>query len=222
VQGHWQTTVPGNPPPDPVDNPERQRVQNLTSAARRVVTLVATVLIVAFACRSLLNDVRKSSPVEATSTDPAIAVRQERVVHGVSWGMSYEAALEQAEAEGTPVLVYSTVVNDPFRIQFEEGVLADQAVSALLSQFITVQLYEDYVPIGSLSMPQQTQLARTNAAIQRNTTGSTVIPSLMILTPQGDFVTKRDGYQNARDLAAFLKRAMAQARHQMKSGTPAQ
>jgi hypothetical protein len=158
-----QNNVASNRTLDPVDNPERPRSKKPYSAAVRVVTVVATALIVALACRSLLNHVRKSSPVEATSTDPAIAVRQERVVHGVSWGLSYEAALEQGEAEGTPVLVYFTAVNDPYRIQFETGVLADQAVSELLSQFITVELYEDYVPIGSLSMPAQTQLARTNA-----------------------------------------------------------
>jgi hypothetical protein len=215
-----QNNVASNRTLDPVDNPERPRSKKPYSAAVRVVTVVATALIVALAGRSLLNHVRKSSPVEATSTDPAIAVRQERVVHGVSWGLSYEAALEQGEAEGTPVLVYFTAVNDPYRIQFETGVLADQAVSELLSQFITVELYEDYVPIGSLSMPAQTQLARTNAAIRRNTTGPTGAPCLMILTSQGDFVTKRDGYQSSRDLAPFLKRALAQARHQMKAPTP--
>jgi thiol:disulfide interchange protein DsbD len=181
---------------------------------------LATMMLIALAWRSLVNHARESTPVEANSTDPRIAVRQEKVVHGVRWGLSYEAALEQAEAENTPVLVYFTAVNDPFRIQFETTVLAEPEVAALLAEFIPVQLYQDYVPIGSLSMPHQTQLARTNVAIRVNTTGSTAVASLMILTPQGDFVTKRDGYQNSRDLAAFLRRALAQARHQASRKTP--
>jgi hypothetical protein len=84
---------------------------------------------------------------------------------------------------------------------------------------IRAQLHEDIVQIASLSQAQQMQLARINVALQLNLRDDPVTPSLMILTPQGAFVTKRDGYQSPRDLAAFLKRALTQARHQMKAGT---
>ena len=206
----------GNATLDPVDNPERPRSPKRYLVAVRLVALVATVLIVALACRSLLNHLRKSRPVEATSTDPAIAVRQERVVNGVSWGLSYEAALEQGAAEGTPVLVYFASRRTADCWELEQSVFTDSEVTPWLSQFVRVQLHEDIVLIASLSQAQQMQLARENVGLQLNLREETATPSLMILTPQGAFVTKRDGYQSPRDLAAFLKRALAQAQHQMR------
>ena len=41
----------------------------------------------------------------ATAADPELAQRQETKFHGVSWGLSYEAALEKAKVEKKPVLV---------------------------------------------------------------------------------------------------------------------
>ena len=52
-------------------------------------------------------------PVKATSADPKIATRQEKVIHGVVWGMSYEQALEQAHDTNRPILVFFSGVNDP-------------------------------------------------------------------------------------------------------------
>ena len=207
----------GDVPFNPVEDPERSRSMNPYRAIARVAAMLAAISLAALACRSWVNNVLESRAVEATSHDPEVAVRQEKVVHGVRWGLSYEAALEQAEATDTPVLVFFTAVTDPIRIEFETNVLADAQVTPLLTQFIRVELNKDYVPIGTLSMPHQMKLARKNVALQLNVTGTSATPSLMIMTPLGDFVTKRDGYQTPRDLAAFLKRALAQARHQAKA-----
>ncbi len=48
-----------------------------------------------------------STPREqhATATDPEDAQRQETKFHGVSWGLSFDAAFERAKAEKKPVLV---------------------------------------------------------------------------------------------------------------------
>src|SRR5690606_23266408 len=47
----------------------------------------------------------------ATSPDPEVAVTQEKVCHGVQWGMSYEQAVAMAREAGKPVLIDYTGVN---------------------------------------------------------------------------------------------------------------
>src|SRR5262249_3090019 len=43
--------------------------------------------------------------VKARSSDPETAVREQKSCHGVQWGLSFEAAQEQAQAEGRPILI---------------------------------------------------------------------------------------------------------------------
>ncbi len=48
---------------------------------------------------------------KASATDPKLAERQETLVHGVKWLMSFELAQEQAKAENKPMLIDFTGVN---------------------------------------------------------------------------------------------------------------
>ena len=68
-------------------------------------------------------------------------------------------------------------------------------------------------PIQSLSKADRAALANANVGLQLDLMDDITTPCLVIVTPRGEFVTKRQGYQNPRDMAAFLKRAVAQARH---------
>src|SRR5262249_53843116 len=82
-------------------------------------------------------------PRKATSTDPRVAVTEERSVHGVAWGLSYEAAGERAKAEGKPILIDFTGVFCVNCRQMEESVMPRPEVVPLLEQFVTVQLFTD-------------------------------------------------------------------------------
>jgi hypothetical protein len=179
----------------------------------RTLIRIAAVTALVVVCWIIASRIIESRPVEATSSDPAIAVRQERVVHGVRWGLSYEAALEQAKATDTPVLIYfgSATSYEGGRLEIEVFPHAD--VVPMLSQFVRVQLYLDRVLIKSLPKAEQSALANANVGLQLDLMDEITTPCLVIVTPRGEFVTKRQGYQNPRDMAAFLKRALAQARH---------
>ena len=49
--------------------------------------------------------------VKASSSVPAQAERQEKKVHGVAWGLSFDEARELAAAEMRPILIDFTGVN---------------------------------------------------------------------------------------------------------------
>jgi hypothetical protein len=126
------------------------------------------------------------SPVSATSANPEAAVRQEKVVHGVRWGMSYEAAFEQAVSDDMPVLIYFAAVNDANSRLMERTILPRADIVPLLSEFVTVQLYDDRVPISSISAPTQQALAEANAKLHSTLGGRPVSPSFIALGPTGE------------------------------------
>ncbi|HEY2157409.1 MAG TPA: thioredoxin family protein, partial [Isosphaeraceae bacterium] len=84
---------------------------------------------------------------DATSKDPKQAEREQTAVHGVAWGLSYEAALERAKAENKPILIDFTGVNCANCRQMEQSVFPRKEVVAMLERFVPVQLYTDRVPI---------------------------------------------------------------------------
>ncbi len=98
---------------------------------------------------------RRRGRKKAVSTDPATAEREEKSFHGVVWGMSYDEALEVAKASNKPVLIDFTGVNCVNCRKMEQTVLNRKEIVGLLSEFVTVQLYTDYVPIGSLTQEQR-------------------------------------------------------------------
>ena len=101
-----------------------------------------------------------SGEAKATSTDPVQAEREQKSFHGVQWGMSFEQARERAAAEKKPILVNFTGVNCANCRQMEQGVFPRGDVTKLLRKFVTVQLYTDYVPIGSITADQRQKLRR--------------------------------------------------------------
>src|SRR5262249_44176779 len=88
-------------------------------------------------------------PVKATSADPHQAEREEKRLHGVLWGMSFDQARERAAAEKKPILIDFTGVNCSNCRAMEAGVFPRPEVVAMLKKFVTVQLYTDFVDIGS-------------------------------------------------------------------------
>jgi hypothetical protein len=203
-----------------VEKPERRGLLNLLRRNRRRLVILLVIAAALGAGGVWVFKWRESQPVQATSPDPAIAVRQEKIVHGVRWGLSYEAALEQAATEDTPILLYFAGLRNGESSRLDNSALPDAQVIPFLSQFVRAKLYLDIVPIESLSQGDRAQLARANVEKELSLREDTAAPSLMILTPKGKVVTKRDGYQNPRDLAAFLKRALAQARYQARLTPP--
>jgi hypothetical protein len=83
------------------------------------------------------------TPVKATSKDPKVAARKEGVVHGVRWGLSYEAALARAAAEGRPVLVHFAGVHGADSRVMERTILPRREVAERLARFVTVRLDVD-------------------------------------------------------------------------------
>ena len=94
-------------------------------------------------------------PVKATSTVPAQAEKEEKKFHGVQWGMSLDQARELAAAEKKPILIDFTGVNCANCRMMEGSVFPRPQVVSMLKKFVTVQLYTDYVQIGSLTADQR-------------------------------------------------------------------
>jgi hypothetical protein len=152
---------------------------------------------------------REPWPIKATSTDPAIAVRQEVAVHGVRWGMSLDAALEQAKAERSPVLIYFAGLADANSRLVEQRILSRPDMTPWLSQYVTVQLFGDRVPISSISPREQEGLAAANSDKQIKLTGKANTPCFVVLSPEGEVVAALEGYLSHPAIADFLSQALA-------------
>jgi hypothetical protein len=192
--------------------PDRDR--KLIPILVHVATFAAVLILLVF----MGSRLTRLMPRRATSSDPETALDQERAVHGVGWGLSYYTALEQASSSGSPVLIYfGSTAN--YECTNLETVFADPEITPLLSQFVTVQLYIDRVQIGSLSEREQFILARANAVHELELVEERSAPCLVILSSQGELITKRHGYQRPEELAAFLRRALRQAEHRARAGS---
>jgi thiol:disulfide interchange protein DsbD len=150
-------------------------------------------------------------PRKATSTDPKQAVREERTFHGVTWGLSYEAALEQAKASNRPVLIDFTGVNCANCRLMEKRVLPMDPVVSQLEKFVTVQLYTDRVPISSIAPEEKEALAEVNRELEVDLTNQQVMPLYVILSPDGKLVAMEGGYIDPGPFAAFLEESHKKA-----------
>jgi thiol:disulfide interchange protein DsbD len=146
--------------------------------------------------------------VHATDSDPDRAQREERRFHGVSWGFSYEQALERARAEKKPILIDFTGVNCANCRLMEKSVLPKPEVAALLSQFVTVQLYTDIVPIGSITPDQRIALAEQNQLRQIDLTNDATNPFYVALTPEGKLLGTKGGFREVPVFVEFLNGAL--------------
>jgi thiol:disulfide interchange protein len=146
--------------------------------------------------------------VKATSNVPALAEKEEKKFHGVQWGMSFDQARELAAAEKKPILIDFTGVNCANCRLMEGNVLPRPQVVALLKKFVTVQLYTDYVPIGSLTADQREELAGENQVRLLKLAKEASNPIYVVLSPEGDVLARLAGYNEVPVFVDFLSKAL--------------
>jgi thiol:disulfide interchange protein DsbD len=146
--------------------------------------------------------------VHATDSDPEKAVRQERRFHGVTWGFSYEQAVERARAERKPILIDFTGVNCSNCRLMEKSVFPKPEVAALLNQFVTVQLYTDYVPISSITARQRQELAEKNQMRQLDLGSEPTNPFYVVQSPEAKVLSTKGGFLEAAVFVEFLNGAL--------------
>jgi thiol:disulfide interchange protein DsbD len=146
---------------------------------------------------------------EATSDDPDLATRQEKRVHGVAWGMSYDQALEEAKKQNRPVLIDFTGVNCANCRLMERSVMPRQDVIDQLKKFVTVQLYTDFVPIETLPQDKREELAEDNLVREQEMINSTEQPAYVAVMPDGQVIGNVGGYMEASVFLDFLKDALS-------------
>lgn len=142
---------------------------------------------------------------KATSSDPAKATREERRVHGVAWGMSLDAALEEAKAKKRPVLIDFTGVNCANCRTMEQSVFPRPDVVEQLRRFVTVSLYTDQVDIASLTHQQRLDLAEANLEKEADLIDQTSSPYYVILDLDGKVIASTGFDNSAQGFRDFLK-----------------
>ena len=145
----------------------------------------------------------------ASSKDPAQAEREQAAVHGVAWGMSYEQALEQSKANGKPILIDFTGVNCANCRLMEQEVLPRPDVIEQLGQFVTIQLYTDFVPIDSITADQREALAEKNLEREVALTSEATNPFYVALNSDGKVIGTLGGKRSPAAFIEFLKGALA-------------
>ena len=133
----------------------------------------------------LAEESRRPRPI------PAKAEREEKKVHGVLWGMSFDQARELATAEKKPILIDFTGVNCANCRLMEQRVLPRPEVVALLKKFVTVQLYTDFVPIASITADQRKELAEKNQERMLELAQEATNPFYVVLSPDGEVLVAR-------------------------------
>jgi thiol:disulfide interchange protein DsbD len=146
--------------------------------------------------------------VKAESKDPQIAQRQEKKCHGVLWGLSLEAAKEQARAEGRPILIDFTGVNCANCRTMEQGVMPRPEIVALMQKFVPVELFTDFVPIGTLSIDQRRELAARNQELILDLSNDTANPFYVAMTADGKVLSTTAGAMPPERFAEFLKKGL--------------
>jgi thiol:disulfide interchange protein DsbD len=150
--------------------------------------------------------------VRASSKDPAQAQREEKKLHGVLWGMSFDQAKELASATKKPILIDFTGVNCTNCRLMEQRVLPRPEVVKLLKDFVTIQLYTDFVQIASITAEERRELATKNQELQLDLTQEATNPFYVVLTPEGKLVSALGGYNEPTKFVLFLKSSLEKAR----------
>ena len=154
----------------------------------------------------------KGSEVKATSSDPEIAITQEKSKHGVVWGMSYEAALAQARRDKKLILIDFTGVNCSNCRQMERSVMPRSDVVDKMKDFVTIQLHTDFVPIASITQDQREELGAKNSDLEQKLVGERTMPEYVVLDPTGSdekVLNAVGGYVEPSAFINFLDKAGA-------------
>lgn len=157
---------------------------------------------------TLVASSERLEEVKATSSDPEEAMRQEKKVHGVRWGLSYKQALEQAKAQNRPVLIDFTGVNCANCRTMEQGVFPRPEVVDLLKQFETVSLYVDRIPIETLSADDKQSFAEENALFELDLVQQANQPYYVVVNADGK-VLAQSAFAEAPQFVSFLKEGLA-------------
>lgn len=146
---------------------------------------------------------------KATSTDPQIAITQQTNFHGVLWGMSLEKAKQDAKAQGKPILIDFTGVNCANCRLMEQRVLPRPEVVDQLKNFVTVQIYTDFVPISSITSDQRAELGQANQELLIDIAQEATNPIYVVMTAEGTVLDRIGGYNEPGIFVDFLARAQS-------------
>ncbi len=152
--------------------------------------------------------VAQHSAKDATSKDPKQAEREQTAVHGVAWGLSYDAAVERAKAEDKPILIDFTGVNCANCRQMEQSVFPRKEVVAMLEKFVPVQLYTDRVPINSIPPEAREKLAEDNLQLELKVASEITNPNYVVLSPDGTVLGSRGGAMPPLEFVKLLREAL--------------
>jgi thiol:disulfide interchange protein len=152
--------------------------------------------------------VGNATEVKATSTDPDKAEREQKSVHGVVWGLSLDQAKERAAREGKPILIDFTGQNCANCRKMEATVFPRADVVPMLNRFVTVQLYTDFPPLGSITAEQRLSLGQRNQNLELDLVNDATNPFYVVLSPAGRVLGGIGGYNQPRVFIEFLNKAL--------------
>jgi thiol:disulfide interchange protein DsbD len=147
--------------------------------------------------------------VEATSKDPEKAVREQKTFHGVQWGLSLDAALDEAKTKNRPVLIDFTGVFCTNCRAMEATVFTRPDVIAQFKKFVTVQLYTDQLPIESITPAQRTEFGEANLLREVDLIDQNSSPYYAVLTPKGNVIASTGADMSKDGFRTFLETSLA-------------
>ena len=145
----------------------------------------------------------------ATSSKLDEALRQETRFHGVEWGMSYEAAVERAKADGKPILIDFTGVTCANCRLMEQTVMTRPEIIALMQRFVTVELYTDMLPVASLSDADREKAVDANRERAIDLAKVVTNPFYVVVDAEGRVLASQEGASSPSTFAAFLQQGLA-------------
>ena len=180
--------------------------------------LLIAVALLAAAFRGSIRP-EASHPVEATSSDPKVAVRQQKMLAGVLWGLCFEEARERSRDLDRPILIFFTGLADANSRLMEVAVLPQADIAPLLARFVTVRLDIDSVPIRSLTPAQREAVAAANLDLQVALIGEATTPCFVALDARGTVLAKQVGLRTEpAEFADFLNWALTAYRRRPGAG----
>ncbi len=93
----------------------------------------------------------------------------------------------------------------------EREVFPRPEIRRLLERFVTVALYTDIVPIGSITPDQRLDLSEANRTRQQDLIRDLTTPVYVVLTPDGRLIDAEGGYIPAGRFKAYLESALKKA-----------
>jgi thioredoxin-related protein len=98
----------------------------------------------------------------------------------------------------------------------ERTVFSRPEVISLLKQFVTVQLYTDFVQIDQITPEQRETLAELNQERLQKLANEATNPVYVVLSPAGDVISKIGGYNEPPVFINFLTKALAKLPDDLK------